>query len=439
MSGLRNRTEHWDISRVFQFFQITRQVSTILIAILLAKSSLGVEEIGLYEQLLFLGYTLSFFWLNGLTQGFMAVHTRLDAEIQAHLERLVSGSFLMIGLCMGILSWICSIWLSHVFTGGVVQSESWTLFALFFFPFQITSLVEHLYLVRKNKAGLMSWSVFSSIILIVCLLIPIWIWDSLQAGLWGLVCYGWMRMIWMFTLVRPSFSFQHHLEVIKQWGKISWPLIGYGIAGGATVVVDGWIINDHYQDASIFAIFKYGARELPFSLALASAVGTASISVLVTHWSTGLEEIKRRITRVSHILFPITFFLVATSSWWFSKLFTEAFAESGMIFNIYLMILVSRIILTGPILTAKGATPVILWTGVLELLVNVCLSLVFIQYWGIAGVAWGTVIAYTFEKVVHMVYLKYKWQVSVSQYLPTKLIALYTTILVGIYIWTIVN
>ncbi|MCF8237098.1 MAG: polysaccharide biosynthesis C-terminal domain-containing protein [Saprospiraceae bacterium] len=439
MGVLRNRIEQMDISRAYQFFQITRQITTMLIAILLAKSTLGVAEIGLYEQLQFLGYTLSFFWLSALTQGFLAIYTKLNEEEQHRLQHLASGTFLIIGISLGILSCLSSVWLSHVFTGGVVRSTSWILFALFFFPFQISTLVEHIYLVRKDTIGLIRWSFFSSMILVASLLIPIWIWHTLEAGLWGLICFGGLRLIWMLTIVHPSFSFRHHLSVIKQWGRISWPLIGYGIAGGATVVVDGWIINDHYQDARVFAIFKYGARELPFSLALASAVGTAAISVLVTNWATGLSDMKRRVTRISHILFPITFFLVATSSWWFSRLFSEAFAESGMIFNIYLMVLVSRIILTGPILTAKGDTPVILWIGLLEMLVNVVLSLVFIQYWGIAGVAWGTVIAYTFEKIVHMGYLKYKWQVSISEYLPTRLITFYTTILVGIYIWTVVN
>ncbi|MEZ5032210.1 MAG: hypothetical protein R2787_12460 [Saprospiraceae bacterium] len=53
-----------DRSRVFQLFQVARQGATVLIAILLAKSDLSLGDIGQYEQLLFLGYTLTFFWLT---------------------------------------------------------------------------------------------------------------------------------------------------------------------------------------------------------------------------------------------------------------------------------------------------------------------------------------------------------------------------------------
>ena len=51
-----------------QFNQILRQGSLMLISILLAKSGLTTNDIGVYETLLFIGTTLSYFWLNALIQ-----------------------------------------------------------------------------------------------------------------------------------------------------------------------------------------------------------------------------------------------------------------------------------------------------------------------------------------------------------------------------------
>ena len=51
-----------------QFNQLLRQASLVLTSILLAKSGLTTDSIGVYETLLFIGTTLSYFWINALIQ-----------------------------------------------------------------------------------------------------------------------------------------------------------------------------------------------------------------------------------------------------------------------------------------------------------------------------------------------------------------------------------
>lgn len=424
----------WDISRTFQTFQISRQVASILVAILLAKSTLSIEDIGQYEQLLFLGHILTFFWLQGLIQGFVAASPREDKTNQRFLEQLAAGLLLFIGSILGGLSWVWAGPFSHLFTGGVVQIIYWQLFVFFFLPTQITSLVEHVYLLRNDQQGLFKWTLFSSAGLILAFILPVWWVGTLEAGIYGLMVYASIRLVWMMLLIRPVFSIRDAGNLLTRWSALSIPLIGYAIAGGATVIVDGWIINNHFQDARVFAIFRYGARELPFSMAFASGVGTAAIALLATQWTTGLDDLKHRVSRLSHLLFPITLVLIATSHWWFTRLFSPDFAASAEVFNIYLMIIVSRVILTSPLITAKGNTGVILLIGLIELLVNVVLSLIFVHYWGIAGVAAATVIAYMFEKVVHLVYIQWKYNLRPSSYLPVWTILGYSILMIMTYV-----
>src|SRR5262245_50794353 len=54
--------------------------SVVLTSILLAKSGLSTSEIGTYEMLLFVGTTLTFFWVNGLLMGMPTVYSKLEKE-----------------------------------------------------------------------------------------------------------------------------------------------------------------------------------------------------------------------------------------------------------------------------------------------------------------------------------------------------------------------
>jgi hypothetical protein len=73
------------LTRALLFYQLLRQGTMLLIAILLAKSSLGTAAIGQYEQVWFLGGALSFFWMIGLQQGLLNYYPRLEAVAQSHL------------------------------------------------------------------------------------------------------------------------------------------------------------------------------------------------------------------------------------------------------------------------------------------------------------------------------------------------------------------
>jgi Na+-driven multidrug efflux pump len=72
--------------------------------------------------------------------------------------------------------------------------------------------------------------------------------------------------------------------------------------------------------------------------------------------------------------------------------------------------------------------------SILEIAVNVALSLWFIQFWGIAGVAFGTVCAYLFEKMVLIVFLQKGYGIALAQYLNLKQHVLYSVLLAGTFV-----
>jgi len=69
------------------------------------------------------------------------------------------------------------------------------------------------------------------------------------------------------------------------------------------------------------------------------------------------------------------------------------------------------------------------------LLVNIVLSVTFIHFWGIEGVAFATFIAFAAEKIIYVVYNKMMLKVSPGKYIPVSILAVYSVItLVTFYI-----
>jgi hypothetical protein len=75
--------------RSIQVHQALRQLANITVGILLAKSMLALGEIGMFEQLLFIGYVLTYFLSNGLAQAFLTEYPRLEkGEAKSFLDQV---------------------------------------------------------------------------------------------------------------------------------------------------------------------------------------------------------------------------------------------------------------------------------------------------------------------------------------------------------------
>ena len=60
-------------------------------------------------------------------------------------------------------------------------------------------------------------------------------------------------------------------------------------------------------------------------------------------------------------------------------------------------------------------------------------SILFMQFWGLAGVAYGTVCAYAFEKLILMAFVKKICGFGVSAYLNVKQHLLYSLLLAVLF------
>jgi O-antigen/teichoic acid export membrane protein len=172
------------------------------------------------------------------------------------------------------------------------------------------------------------------------------------------------------------------------------------LLSGSAQYIDGFLISYNFNEAS-FAVFKYGAKELPFIGMLIVAFSNA----LTPKFSKpenrlmAINELKAGTNKLMNYMFPLSIVFVLSSKYLYPIVFNENFAESAIIFNIYILLVITRFLLPRTILIGIKDTRPIFYSSLFEIILNVLLSVIFIQLWGMIGVAIATVIAYLFDKL----------------------------------------
>ena len=258
---------------------------------------------------------------------------------------------------------------------------------------------------------------------------------SIQYSMAGLVLSSAFRLIWLLVILfrhsNPSFDGQFILANLKS----ATPLVLSMFLSGSAQYIDSFIITYYFDDAT-FAVFRYGAREFPLVLLLANAFSSSMLPGFVdrSKLKLNLEKIRQNSLELGSWLFPLSGLLMIFSHWAFPVIFNSSFSGSATIFNIYLLLIVSRLLFPQTILIGLQKTRPIMWTSALEIAIHLALSLWFVQYWGIAGVAFGTVCSYLFEKLVLIAIVRKTYGLRINEYLNLKRHVHYSILLSGLFI-----
>ena len=402
-----------------QLFQLMRLGAIVLTSVLLAKSGLTTADIGSYEMLVYVGTVLTLFWVIGLLQGIAPMYGRLD---ESERKAFVFNQFLV--FC-GISTAVCGL----LFLGqklvlplltGQHELPHYALFCLFLL-FNLPSFsVEYLYLLQGKPRHIIGWGVVSFGLQVAAVWVPLRVGYGLQGGLSALAGLGLLKFGWTLALVLRFGTPVFRPDLIRQYLTFSGPLVLSVLVGNVIVLFDNWLVGWYDADEAVFAIFRYGSRELPLATALATALGTAMIPRLTADFGAGMAELKTRSRQIMHLLFPLTIGLLFVTGPLFPLVFNPDFAASAPLFNIYLLLTASRVLLPSVLVMAQGTPGVIFRVGLLELAVKVLLGFLFIRWWGLAGVAWSAVLAYASEKLCLMAYLEKKQNQRTSDWLDLR-------------------
>lgn len=416
-----------------QIFQLLRFSTLLLISIVFAKSTLSTSTIGSYEMFLFIVALLSSFWINGLIQSFLPLykHNKTFEKTEGKSPEIFN-----IFLLVSVLS-VLSILVLYVFQKGLADyfggsgkiSFVKLIFVYLFFS-SPSFLIEYIYLIKNKALRIIKYGVVTFLLQFILVSAPAVLGYDMEICVIGLVLVSIIRYGWLLVLLRKYALFSPSLKFIKEHLSCAYPLIVSALLGSSAQYIDGFLVLNKFDDAT-FAIFKYGAREFPLVLLMANALSTGMIPYFTVKEKIGdaLVSLRKKSKQLMHLLFPITLLFLIFSTWLYPRVFNDNFAASANIFNIYLLLIISRLVFPQAILIGLKRTKIIMYASSAELLVNVILSIVFIQFWGIAGIAFATVIAFAVQKIIWMIYIKSALEISPKKYIPMKELAIYSALI----------
>ncbi len=417
----------------FQFFQLYRYSILILIGIVFTKTGLLQSEIGEYETFVFLSGAVSFFWLNGLLKALLPLSSGEQKKNNAFFSAfLLIQSFSVLAALF--LFGLQPLFSSFLLNGKTVpESGLLLLFIVFGVP---ANLVEYYYLIKKQNKSIIVYGVFAFTLQLVLVVFPAVFGSGIQICLKGLVLSSLIRYLWLWILLINNREMHFSADFLREHLKLGAPLVMATFLSGSAQFVDGFIVTSKF-DSETFAVFRYGARELPLAMLMANALSSAMLPdfARVANLSENLVQLKSSVLKLMHFLFPVTAVLLLISKPVFPLIFNPNFSESATIFNIYLLLVISRLLMPQTILNGLKHTKPIMLASFFELVLNVVLSLILVNVLGIAGIAFATFIAYLFEKLFLATVVKQKLSIALSEYLPVKIYLFYSMGVIVIFIF----
>jgi len=390
----------------------------------MVKSALPAESLGNYEVILFLVNSVSFFWSIGIKNALLSYYPTTSDDEKPVLLTTVFWVLTILSSFTSLLYFIFDGYLVQLFTSyEFIPAMGYG--AIFLFVSVPLVLIENVLYLRDEARALMKYSHWSHLVLIIfTIIIAIWS-PELASFFAAIILWSLVRWVYILFFVFRDQWLLWSLKVAKAIIIFSLPIMLNIFLGSVMDMIDGLFVM-HYFEEAFFPIFRYGAREMPFSSLFFSSLSAAMIPFLIKNGMSS-SEVKVRVTRLMHYVFPVAIVLMLVSPLIFPMVYNEQFKESAFIFNIYLLILTSRVLLPQAYNFALHQHNVIVWTSVLEIIANVLLSYWWVEYWGVYGLAMATVVAYFIQKILLVMYNYRVNKIPLRQYLPINWYIIYVS------------
>jgi O-antigen/teichoic acid export membrane protein len=192
-------------------------------------------------------------------------------------------------------------------------------------------------------------------------------------------------------------------EECKEIIKYSYPLSFSLMIGVVSYQLDKVIVSS-FCTKEQFAIYVNGAFEIPLIAIVTSSLAGASFGMFTNYCKEGDFEkaniLFKKVTTISAlIIFPSFVYLFLYAKEFVIFVFGKTYTDSYIVLRVYLLLLPIRIIQYGNILIALGKSKVLMKRSVIELIINLILSILLFKFIGYLGVALGTVISVLFWTV----------------------------------------
>ena len=394
-------------------------------------------EIGQWEMFLFIASLLSFSWVTGIIQSLLPLYHRNRAfrklgDNGMEKSPEIFNAFLLLtyfSLIIFLLGHISKNYFS-VFnqSGNVPYLNLLFLYILLSSP---VCLIEYIYLLNNRSYRILQYSLYTFTAQLIMIIVPLLFHKDIIFSVYGLIIISGVRWIWLIVLLRRYAKWEISTDFLKEHLYLAAPLIITTLISGSAQYVDGVIVTTVYRDPSIFAMFRYGAKEFPLAMMLTAGLSSAMLPEFSTRnkMKDALETIKNKSKSLMHILFPMTMVVMFFTRWIYPRLFTPEFHTSAGVFMVYLLLVIPRMVFPQTILIGRKRTKVTMIAAFVEFSVNIPLSIMMIKWgYGIVGVAVATLIVYLISRIFLVIYLRVAMNIKPQEYIPVKVFLIYSAL-----------
>ncbi len=298
-------------------------------------------------------------------------------------------------------------------------------------------LIEYIYLLNNRSYRIFQYGLYTYTAQLIFIITPLLAGKDLIWSIYGLLAITGVRWIWLIILLRRYTEMKISVKFMKEHLYLGAPLILTTLISGSAQYTDGVIISAVFRDPDKFALFRYGAKEFPLVLMLANGLSNAMLPEFSTRekMKESLAKIRVKSKRLMHLLFPSAIFMMLFARWIYPRMFNPEFYRSADVFLIYSLLIIPRLVFPQTIIVGRKKTRIALFAAILELAVNIPLSLFMIKWgYGLVGVALSTFIVYFISKAFLIGYLWFKMKIKPSDYIPIQLYVLYSSLITIVFI-----
>ncbi len=425
-----------------QIYHFLRFGTMFLISILLAKIAIlyqheyGLRLISKYENLMLVSSSLTFFWVAAITNMLIPYFNNANKVVRKKL--LFSTFILLLGFSVVAAIAVATIGYLHGMDKDLFQ-----MFALVVLLNTPTYITDYIFYLNEKYKSLIIWGAitFTAQVLLLCL--PLYFKQSLNLAINLLLVLSLLKFNYTIILLMKYATISINKALTIDFMKRVFPIMFSILLAGSMEYINSYIIGYNFSDEE-FAMYRYAARELPIFLILANALSnvySGEIAKLnaADKLNVGLIRLKKSSQKLMRWLFPSTIALMFISPYLFKYAYNEQLMEGYKIFNIYLLLIISRMIYPQTVIMGIMKNKVFYLISSNYIIIHCLLSFWFIYLFGMKGIAFATVVSYLIEKIMLAIYCKMQG-IDFRKYTPWKEHLVYSAItVVAYYVTTIIE
>lgn len=414
-----------------QVFQLMRYGTLFLNSVLMSNFLTHVEDVSAYETLFLYGATFYTFWLSG-------INATLFPQKAIHGRKIYFNAFLVL-VVLSVISGVVMALYSQT-DATVPDKQLMQRYAIYTLVNAPTYLTEFLLILEAQYLHVLVYAAIIFLLQIACNVVPTLLGFDLFVVVDALLALSVAKLIYLLFLLKRYAEGRFNADITRQLLRKSAPMMLSLLFSGSLDFINGSLIR-HYLGSLEFTRYRLGAREFPVFLIMTNTLSNVMSGEIAGHHARedlamGLQALKEKTGKLMNYLFPAAMIMMLASKTVFSMLYFNKpqFVDAYLIFNILLLLLVSRFIFPQTVLIGMHKNHYMAYASLLEWVSIIGCSLLLINTFGITGVALATVLGFYIEKITLFAFCK-KEGVLLHQYLPVREWVMYSLVLWGIFIF----